>query len=101
MIKKIIKYTITILCLLFLSGCVSVPPIDNKSTFSQFKKIDIKSLDKNNDNVIDKQELESYQECNTPDSSTPLYVTLSICILTILACFLPKGAAFVKNKIKK
>ena len=101
MIKKIIKSITIVFFLLLLSGCFSVSKIDNKSTPSQLKSITVKDLDKNKDNVIDSNELKAYQECSSPDSSTPLYVMLIICGFTGLMCILPKCGSYIKNKIKK
>ena len=84
-----------------MSGCFSAAKIDNKSTFSQLKGLTVKDLDKNKDNFIDSNELKSYQECASTDSSTPLYVILTIFGFTGLICILPKSCSYIKKKIKK
>ena len=95
------------LCIFLPSSCMTTsqsftPKTSNsRAAHSKLNNIKIEDVDKNNDKVIDKEELEAYQHRNSPDSSTPLYVILLICGLTSLVCLLPKTYSFVKKKIKK
>ena len=100
---KTLKHILIIFCIFFPIGCVTTPhtPSSNIKTFSNLKHVELEDIDKNDDKVIDKDELEAYQHCNSPDSSTPLYVILFICGFTSLMCLLPKTCSFIKKKIKK
>jgi len=94
------------LVLLFIS-CVSSSQNtakntpNNSRTFTKINNVKFKDIDKNNDKIINKEELEAYQDCNNPDSATPLYVILFVCGFTSLMCLLPKTCSFIKKKIKK
>ena len=73
----------------------------NVKIFSQFKDVELQDIDINKDNVIDKKELQLYQNKKSIDSLTPIYIISLICGFTIFVCFMPKLFSFVKNKIKK
>ena len=103
---KRLKFVIILVFLLLLSGCFSVSQTSsgapsNSKIFSQFKDVELKDIDINKDNVIDKKELQLYQNKKSIDSLTPIYIISLICGSTIFVCFMPKLFSFVKNKIKK
>ena len=95
------------LCIFLPSSCMTTSQSftsktpNSNATYSKLKGIKIEDVDKNDDKVIDKKELEAYQHRNSPDSTTPLYVILFICGFTSLMCLLPKTCSFIKKKIKK
>lgn len=101
------KTIIIFLLFLLFGGCASSvstrvnSPSPNPKSFSQIKSINIEDVDTNKDNVIDEKELIAFQESRATDSSSSLYVVLSIFILTLFLCFLPTFCSFIKKKIKK
>ena len=101
------KTIIILLLFLSLGGCLSSvstrvnSPPSNPKSFAQIKSVSIEDVDTNKDNVIDEKELIAFQESRATDSSNPLYVVLSIFVLTLFLCFLPKLCSLIKKKIKK
>lgn len=104
-----IKIILMALLIFLPCGCISSiankikkpsPPPNNRS-FTQIKNVDIKDIDTNKDNVIDKDELKAFQDNNTPDSTSPLYVIILISLFTFVMCILPKSCSLIKKKLKK